>query len=209
MISRIKEFGVIPVVVLDDANDARDLAKALINGGLPVAEVTFRTAAAKEAISIISKEFPEMLIGAGTVLTVKQVEDAVSSGAKFIVAPGFDPEIVDYCLNNNIPVFPGCVTPSEVTQAFKRGLDIVKFFPAGEFGGLKMIKAISGPFPNMKFIPTGGVNAENLRDYMASDKIFACGGTWIAKKDLISNKEFDKIEALVKEAVAIVKEVRG
>lgn len=209
MINKIKEFGVIPVVVIDDAKDAKDLASALVKGGLPIAEVTFRTAAAKEAISIMSMEFPNMLVGAGTVLSVDQVKAAVSAGAKFIVAPGFDPDVVDYCLENNIPVFPGCVTPSEITQAYKRGLNVVKFFPAGEFGGLKMIKAISGPFPTMKFIPTGGVNAENLKDYMLSDKILACGGTWIAKKDLISNKEFDKIEALVKEAVSIVKEFRG
>lgn len=209
MINKIKELGVIPVIAIDDANDALELGKALIEGGLPVAEITFRTAAGKDAISIMAKEYPDMLIGAGTVLSIEQVKEAISVGAKFIVSPGFDPEVVDYCLENNIPIFPGCVTPSEVMQAIKRGINIVKFFPAGEFGGLKMIKAISGPFQNIKFIPTGGVNADNLRDYMSSDKVLACGGTWIAKKDLINNKEFEKIKGIVKEAVSIVKEVRG
>ncbi len=205
---QIYKLGVIPVVALDDANSAVDLAKALINGGLPCAEITFRTEAAKDSIELISKEFPEMLVGAGTVLSIEQAKEAIKAGAKFIVAPGFDPELVDYCLENNIPVFPGCVTPSEVTQAYKRGLGIVKFFPASNYGGMTMIKALAGPFPSMRFIPTGGINKDNLPEYIESEKIFACGGTWMVKKDLINNKEFDKIETMTKEAVEIVKQYR-
>ena len=205
---QIYKLGVIPVVALDDAGLAVDLAKALISGGLPCAEITFRTAAAKDSIRLITNEFPDMLVGAGTVLTVEQAKDALEAGAKFIVAPGFDAELVDYCLENNVPVFPGCVTPSELTQAYKRGLGIVKFFPASNFGGLSMIKALAGPFPKMKFIPTGGINKDNLTEYIESDKIFACGGTWMVKKDLINNKEFDKIEQMTKEAVEIVKQYR-
>ena len=164
---KIVEWGIVPVVVLHNANYAKPLAKALIDGGLPCAEVTFRTAAAAESIAIIAKAFPEMMVGAGTVLTVEQVQKAVSAGARFIVSPGFDAEIVDYCLNNCIPVFPGCVTPSEVMQASKRDLKTVKFFPAEQFGGVATIKALATPFVGMKFMPTGGVNAENLPDYLA------------------------------------------
>lgn len=206
---QLYSLGVIPVVALDDAENAVDLAKALIDGGLPCAEITFRTSAAQESIKRITKKFPDMLVGAGTVLSVDQVKKAVDVGAKFIVAPGFDPEVVDYCIENDIPVFPGCVTSSEVTQAYKRNLGILKFFPAGEYGGLSTIKALTGPFPMMRFIPTGGINAGNLSDYLASDKVFACGGTWMVKKDMINNREFDTIKKLTEEAVAIVKKYRG
>ncbi|MCQ2555288.1 MAG: bifunctional 4-hydroxy-2-oxoglutarate aldolase/2-dehydro-3-deoxy-phosphogluconate aldolase [Clostridia bacterium] len=209
MINKLAKLGVVPVVALDDAADAVKLAEALMEGGLPVAEITFRTAAAKESIKLIAENCPEMLVGAGTVLSVEQVKDAVSAGAKFIVTPGFDPEVVDYCLANDIPVFPGCMTPSEITQAYKRGLEVVKFFPAEDAGGLKMIKALSGPFPNIKFMPTGGINAGNLKAYLENSKIAACGGTWMVKKDLISAKDFDKIRELTKEAKALVDEVRG
>lgn len=206
---QLYKIGVLPVVALDHAEDAPALAEALIKGGIPAAEVTFRTAAAKDAIRAISENYPDMLVGAGTVLSVDQVKAAVEAGAKFIVAPGFDPEVVDYCIANDIPVFPGCVTPTELTQAYKRGLEIVKFFPAGEYGGLKTIKALSGPFPMMRFIPTGGVNAENLPDFMKSEKIFACGGTWMVKKELINQHRFEEIETLSKEAAEIVKTYRG
>lgn len=209
LMDSLYRLGVLPVVALDNVEDACPLAKALINGGIPAAEVTFRTAAAEGAIRQISENFPEMLVGAGTVLSVEQVKKAVAAGAKFIVSPGFDPEVVDFCLSNSIPVFPGCVTPTEVMMAYKRGLEIVKFFPAGEFGGLKTIKALAGPFPMMRFIPTGGVNAGNLPDFLASDKIFACGGTWMVKKDLINAHRFDEIEKLTKEAAEIVKTYRG
>lgn len=205
----IKGFGVVPVVVLEDANDAKPLAEALIKGGLPVAEVTFRTAAAKESIRIMTENYPEMLVGAGTVLSCKQVDEAVEAGARFIVTPGFDEEVVDYCLNKDIPVFPGVITPTEVTMAVKKGLKVVKFFPASQFGGLKTIKALSAPFGMVKFMPTGGIDASNLSEYLSSDKIVACGGSWMVKGDLVKAKEFDKIEALTKEAVELVKKIRG
>lgn len=209
MNDKIKSFGVIPVVVLENAEDAKPLAEALVKGGLPVAEVTFRTAAAKESIRIMSENYPEMLVGAGTVLSVSQVDEAVEAGAKFIVTPGFDKEVVDYCLSKNIPVFPGVITPTEVTMAVKRGLEVVKFFPASQFGGLKTIKALSAPFGMVKFMPTGGIDASNLSEYLSSDKIVACGGSWMVKGDLVKAKEFDKIEALTKEAVELVKKIRG
>ena len=209
MNDKIKSFGVIPVVVLENAEDAKPLAEALVKGGLPVAEVTFRTAAAKESIRIMSENYPEMLVGAGTVLSVSQVDEAMEAGAKFIVTPGFDEEVVDYCLSKDIPVFPGVITPTEVTMAVKKGLKVMKFFPASQFGGLKTIKALSAPFGMVKFMPTGGIDASNLSEYLSSDKIVACGGSWMVKGDLVKAKEFDKIEALTKEAVELVKKIRG
>ncbi len=206
---QFKEYGVVPVVVLNDAKDALPLAKALVEGGLACAEVTFRTEAAEESIRLMSEAYPEMLVGAGTVLTIDQVNRAVKAGAKFIVSPGFDPEIVDYCLENNIPVFPGCVTPSEVAQAVKRGLKVVKFFPAEQAGGIAMIKAMAAPYTMVKFMPTGGINTKNLADYLSCDKILCCGGSWMVKGDMIKAGEFDKICTMAKEAVAKVKEIRG
>ena len=203
------DFGVVPVVVLDDAGDALPLAKALIQGGLPCAEVTFRTDAAEESIRLMSTAWPEMLLGAGTVLTVEQVDRAVAAGAKFIVSPGFDPEIVDYCLERNIPVLPGCVTPSEVAQAVKRGLKTIKFFPAQQAGGLPMLKAMAAPYTMVKFMPTGGISAQNLKDYLGFDRVLCCGGSWMVKKDMIRNKEFDRIEQLTKEAVELAASVEG
>ena len=205
---KFQKLGVVPVVVLEDTKDAVPLAKALVEGGLPCAEVTFRTEAAEESIRLMTEQFPEMLVGAGTVLTREQVDAAVAAGAKFIVSPGFDPEIVDYCLEKEIPVFPGCVTPSEVAQAVKRGLKVVKFFPAEPAGGLKYIRAIAAPYTMMKFMPTGGINPQNVREYLAYDRIAACGGSWMVKNTMIENNEFDRIEELVKEAVEIVKESR-
>ena len=205
---QFNDYGVVPVVVLEDAKDALSLAKALTEGGLPCAEVTFRTEAAEESIRLISEKYPEMLVGAGTVLTVEQVDRAVAAGARFIVSPGFDPEIVDYCLEKGIPVFPGCITPSEVAQAVKRGLKVVKFFPAEQAGGVAMIKAMAAPYTMVKFMPTGGISAKNLKDYLEFDKIICCGGSWMVKGDLIRNGEFDKIRELSKEAVALVAELR-
>ena len=206
MEEKIAELKVGPVVVLEDAKDAAPLAKALCEGGLPCAEVTFRTAAAKDSIKAMSEAYPEMLVGAGTVLTKEQVDSAVEAGAKFIVSPGFDPEIVDYCLEKEIPVFPGCITPSEVAQAVKRGLRVVKFFPAEQFGGVATIKALSAPYVGLKFMPTGGVSAKNLKEYLACKPIVACGGSWMVKKDLIEAGEFDKIRELTKEAVSLANE---
>ena len=209
MNDQIASYGVVPVVVLNDVKDAEPLAQALVEGGLPVAEVTFRTEAAEESIKIMSTKYPDMLVGAGTVLTKEQVDRAIGAGAKFIVSPGFDPEIVDYCLEKGYPVYPGIITPSELAQAVKRGLEVVKFFPAEQFGGVATIKALAAPYTQVKFMPTGGVNAKNLPDYLGFNKIIACGGSWMVKGDLVKAGEFDKIKEMTAEAVKLVKEIRG
>ena len=206
---KISTLGVVPVGVLEDAKDAAPLAKALVEGGLPCAEVTFRTDAAEESIKIMTSEYPDMFVGAGTVLTIEQVDRAVAAGAKFIVSPGFDPEIVDYCLSKEIPIFPGCITPSEVAQAVKRGLKVVKFFPAEQFGGVATIKAMAAPYVGLKFMPTGGVSAKNLESYLSCDKIVACGGSWMVKGDLVKAGKFDEIKAMTEEAVKLVAEIRN
>ena len=197
---QFSEIGIIPVVVLNDAKDAEPLGKALMEGGLPAAEVTFRTAAAEESIRIMAEKFPEMLVGAGTVLTTEQVDRAVAAGAKFIVAPGLDTEIVQYCLDRDIPVCPGTSNPSDIEVALSLGLKTVKFFPAEAAGGLKMIKNLSPVFPQLKFMPTGGVNPGNVLDYLAFDKIVCVGGTWVCKKDKVAAKDWDGIAALCREA---------
>ncbi len=209
MEKQLEKFGVVPVVVLEDVKDALPLADALAEGGLPCAEVTFRTDAAEESIRQMTGKYPDMLVGAGTVLTIDQVNRAVSAGAKFIVSPGFDPEIVDYCLEEGIPVFPGCITPSEVAQAVTRGLRVVKFFPAEQFGGVSTIKALAAPYTAVRFMPTGGVNAKNLKDYLDCDKIVCCGGSWMVKGSLIKEGRFEEIIAMTKEAVELVKSIRG
>lgn len=202
------DYAVVPVVVLNDAEDAAPLADALVKGGLPCAEVTFRTEAAEESIRIMNKKYPDMLVGAGTVLTTEQVDRAVAAGAKFIVSPGFDPEIVDYCLEKKIPVFPGCISPSEVAQAVKRGLKVVKFFPAEQAGGLAMLKAMAAPYTMLKFMPTGGINTKNLKEYLGFSKILCCGGSWMVKGDMIKNKEFDKITEMTREATELAAAAR-
>ena len=206
---QFKKIGIIPVVVLDDAKDAAPLAEALCEGGLPCAEVTFRTAAAADVIRIMSEKYPEMLVGAGTVLTNEQVDRAVECGAKFIVSPGLNPEIVKYCISKGIPVTPGTQTPSEMEQAIELGLSVVKFFPAEPAGGLKMIKAVAAPYVGLQFMPTGGISAANVREYLKFDRIIACGGSWMVKADLVKAGRFDEIKALTAEAAAIVKEIRG
>ena len=205
----IARYGVVPVVVLNDPAEALPVADALLKGGLPVAEVTFRTAAAEEAIRIIAAERPAILVGAGTVLTIDQVDRAVAAGAKFIVCPGFDPEIVDYCIGKSIPVFPGCTTASEVAWGVKRGLTVLKFFPAEQCGGVATIKALCAAYVGVKFMPTGGIGPKNLKDYLSCDKIVCCGGSWMVKGDLIKAGRFDEIERLSREAVALAKQVRG
>ena len=202
------EYGVVPVVVLEDAEDALPLAQALTEGGLPCAEVTFRTEAAEESIRRMREKYPDMLVGAGTVLTTEQVDRAVKAGTKFIVSPGFDPEIVDYCLGKEIPVFPGCTTPSELAQAVKRGMKVVKFFPAEQAGGVAMIKAMAAPYNTVKFMPTGGISANNLKEYLEYDKILCCGGSWMVKGDMIRNGEFGKIKELTEEAVKLAASIR-
>lgn len=202
VLEQIGAYGIVPVVVVNKIEDARPLAKALCDGGLPVAEVTFRTACAKEAIRLMADEFPEMLIGAGTVLTTEQVDEAVEAGAKFIVSPGLNPKVVKYCVEKGIPITPGCANPSDVEQAIELGLNVVKIFPAEAVGGLKLIKSIAGPYTQMRFMPTGGINAKNLNDYLAFDKIIACGGSWMVDPSLVAAGEFDKITEMTKEAVS-------
>lgn len=209
VLEKIEKIGIVPVVVLNDAKDAEPLAKALCNGGLPCAEVTFRTAAAEESIRIMSEKYPEMLVGAGIVLTTEQVDRAVAAGAKFIVSPGLNPKVVQYCLDKNIPVTPGTQTPSEMEQALEMGLDVVKFFPAEPAGGLKMIKAVAAPYTTLKFMPTGGINLENVEEYLKYDRILACGGSWMVKGDLVSAGKFDEIEKMTKDAAELVKRVRA
>lgn len=206
---RIEELKIVPVVVIQDKEDAKPLAEALCAGGLPCAEVTFRTDAAEESIRIMAEAFPEMLVGAGTVLTTEQVDSATAAGAQFIVSPGFDPEIVDYCLEKNIPVFPGCITPSEVAQAVKRGLKVVKFFPAEQFGGIETIKAMAAPYVGLKFMPTGGISKNNLKEYLECDKILACGGSWMVKGSLVEAGEFETIKEMTKEAAALAAAICG
>ncbi|MCI9538051.1 MAG: bifunctional 4-hydroxy-2-oxoglutarate aldolase/2-dehydro-3-deoxy-phosphogluconate aldolase [Eubacterium sp.] len=198
---KLSQIGIVPVVALNDINDAGPLAKALCDGGLPCAEVTFRTDCAEEAIRVMTTEFPQMFVGAGTVLTTEQVDRAVGAGAKFIVSPGLNPEVVKYCVDKNIPVTPGCANPSDIEQALAFGLDVVKIFPAEAIGGLKLIKSMAAPYVNMKFMPTGGINAKNLNDYLAYDRIVACGGSWMVSGDLVNAGKFDEITALTKEAV--------
>ena len=207
-LKQIGATGIVPVVVLNKVADAEPLAEALIKGGLPCAEVTFRTDAAEESIRSISKKFPDMFVGAGTVLTTEQVDRAIGAGAKFIVSPGLNPKVVEYCIKKGYPITPGIMTPTELEVALGFDLDVVKFFPAENAGGLKMIKAMSAPYTMMKFMPTGGINATNVRDYLACDKILACGGSWMVKGDLINAGNFAEIERLTKEASEIVRDIR-
>lgn len=209
VLMKIGQMGIVPVVVLNDVKNAVPLAQSLINGGLPCAEVTFRTEAAQQSIAEISKNFPQMFVGAGTVLTTEQVDRAVDAGARFIVSPGFNPKVVEYCIKKGYPVTPGIMTPTELEMALEFGLDVVKFFPAENAGGLKMIKAMAAPYTKMKFMPTGGINPQNVREYLQCDKILACGGSWMVKGDLINSGNFAEIEKLTKEASQIVKEIRG
>lgn len=203
---KIEELKLVPVVVLQDAKDAVPLAKALIAGGLPVAEVTFRTAAAADSIKAIVKECPEMLVGAGTVTNLEQAQEAKAAGAQFIVTPGFSKTVTEFAVKNNIPIFPGVCTPTEIMMVMEYNLPIVKFFPASQYGGLATVKALGGPFPSLRFMPTGGVNAGNVKEYLASPKIVACGGSWMVKENLVREGRFDEIERLTREAVALVKE---
>ena len=197
----LRKIGVIPVIKIDDAEKAGPLAKALIAGGIPCAEITFRTAQGEEAIRRIKKEVPEILLGAGTVLTKEQVDKAVDAGASFIVSPGFNPVVVSHCCKKGIPITPGCSSPSDIEKALDFGLEAVKFFPAEQSGGLEFIKAVAAPYSSMMFIPTGGISALNIAKYTAYEKILACGGSWMAGADLISGGNFKRITELCREAV--------
>lgn len=197
----INEAGIVPVVKIDDAKNAVPLAKALAAGGLPVAEITFRTAAAEDSIKAIAAECPNVLLGAGTVVNVQQAERALKAGAKFIVTPGLSPAVVKYCVERKTPITPGIATPTEIQMALDHGIDVVKFFPADAFGGIKTLKAMSAPYANVKFIPTGGITAANLAEYILFPKVFACGGTWMVKDELIKTGQFAEITRLTSEAI--------
>ncbi|MCL1838539.1 MAG: bifunctional 4-hydroxy-2-oxoglutarate aldolase/2-dehydro-3-deoxy-phosphogluconate aldolase [Propionibacteriaceae bacterium] len=204
-VSLLKATKIVPVVVLDDAADAIPLARALVAGGLKLIEVTFRTSAATESIARISTEVPEAIAGAGTVINAEQVASAKAAGAKFLVSPGLLPEVITAANAAGLPIFPGVVTGSEIMQALALGVKVVKFFPAEVAGGVKMIKALAGPFPQLRFIPTGGVNETNLADYLSVSAVIAVGGTWMVDKKLIADKAWDRITELTRQAVASAK----
>ena len=205
----VEKMGVVPVVVLDKAEDAKPLAEVLVEGGLPSAEVTFRTDAAAESIKIMADECPDIMAGAGTVLTVEQAKRAVDAGAKFIVSPGYNMDVVEWCLDNKVPIIPAGVTPTDVTALVNKGLEVTKFFPAAQYGGLATIKALASVFVGHRFMPTGGVNAQNLAAYLADPAIIACGGTWMVKPQMIREHRFDEMLALTKEAAEIVRSTRA
>lgn len=206
---KISEIGVVPVIKLNNPErDAANLAKALCAGGVPVAEVTFRAAGADTAIKLMKEACPEILAGAGTVTTTEHVDKAIAAGAEFIVTPGFDPEIVAYCVDKGIAIYPGCTTPTDYHAALKFNLEVLKFFPAEQSGGLAKIKAMSAPFPNFKVMPTGGISLNNLKEYISCPVICACGGSYMVTADLIDNQKWDEITELCKKSVEIVKEAR-
>ena len=209
MMLQLRKTGIVPVVVLNDVKDALPLGECLMKGGLPCAEVTFRTAAAEESIRRMARAYPDMIIGAGTVLTCEQADRAIDAGAKFIVSPGFNPKVTEYVLKKGMPMTPGVCTPTEIEAAMSLGLDVLKFFPAEPSGGLKMIKAVCAAYVNLQFMPTGGINAENVKDYLKYDRIVACGGSWMVSGALVKEGKFGEIEKLVREAAGIVKEIRG
>lgn len=205
IIPELEDKRLVPVVKLDRTEDAKPLAEALCAGGLPVAEVTFRTEAAEESIRIMKQNFPDMNVGAGTVVNVEQAKRAQDAGAAFLVSPGLSQSVVEFAIDQNIPIFPGTCTPSEVMMAMDYGLEVVKFFPAKQYGGLATIKALAAPFPSMRFMPTGGVNAENMKEFLAFEKIIAVGGSWMVKADLINAGDFDAIRQLTAEAVSLIR----
>lgn len=205
----IRAAGIVPVIKLESSKDALMLGRALIAGGLPIAEVTFRTKAAAESIALLSRELPQLLTGAGTVLTIEQAEAAIAAGASYIVTPGFNPRIVDYCMGRGVPIIPGVNSPSQVEQGLERGLTTLKFFPAEASGGVKMLKALHGPYAEVFFVPTGGVDLANLESYLALPFVPAVGGTWMVKEDLISIGDYASITRLCSDAVQKVAEIRG
>lgn len=204
LLLQVEKRKIVPVVKLDRVSDAKPLCQALCEGGLPVAEITFRTDAAEESIRIASKEFPDMMVGAGTVVNTEQAKRAVDAGAKFLVSPGFSRSVTEWALDNKILIFPGTCTPSEIMAAMEYGLPVVKFFPASQYGGLSTIKALAAPFPSIRFMPTGGINADNILDYLKYEKIIACGGSWMVKDSLINEGNFDKIRELTAQAASLV-----
>jgi 2-dehydro-3-deoxyphosphogluconate aldolase/(4S)-4-hydroxy-2-oxoglutarate aldolase len=208
IIDHVQTMGIIPVASIPKLEHAIPLAESLIAGGLPCAEITLRTAPAAESIAQIRSRFPEILLGAGTVLTIEQAETAINAGAQFIVAPGVNPAVVDYCLAKGTAVFPGVCTPTEVEMALSKGVDVLKFFPAEPMGGVKFLQAICAPYRQVRFIPTGGIDAKNLGQYLALPQVVACGGSWMVKPEMMNSGEFDRIQRLTKEAVVLVREIR-
>ena len=202
---KIREFKIIPVATINNIDDAVPLGKILIEAGLPVIEVTFRTEAAAEAIRVLNSNLLNLFVGAGTVLKIDQVKKAVDAGAKFIVTPGFNPKVVDYCVAHQIPIIPGVNTPTMVEWALDRGIEVVKFFPADLSGGPKMLKNLAGPYPTMRFMPTGGINNSTLKSYLELPNVIACGGSWIINKDLIAAGKFGEIKKLIEEALSLIK----
>jgi 2-dehydro-3-deoxyphosphogluconate aldolase/(4S)-4-hydroxy-2-oxoglutarate aldolase len=209
VLATLGDLGLVPVVAIERAEDAVELGRALLAGGLPCAEITFRTAAAEQAIRNIASSLPEITLGAGSVLTADQAARAVSAGARFIVSPGFNQKVVGWCLDEGVPVTPGVATPTEIEMALERGLEILKFFPAEAMGGIGALKAIAAPYVGVKFMPTGGVNLDNLAGYLALPSVHCCGGSWLVKADLISGGKFDEITRLTQEAMSIVRRVRA
>lgn len=202
---KVSEIGVVPVIKLNNPErDAVNLAKALVDGGMPVAEVTFRAAGAAKAIKLMADAYPEMLVGAGTVMTEEQIDEAIEAGAKFIVTPGLDIDLVKYAQSKGIDIFPGCTTPTDYHAAFRLGLKVLKFFPAEQSGGLAKIKAMAAPFPQFKVMPTGGISLKNLADYISCPTICACGGSYMVTADLIDNGRWDEITELCKQSIDIV-----
>ena len=208
ILKKIHGIGIVPVIALENVEDAAPLAQALCKGGLPVAEVTYRTACAHDAMIEMKKACPQMLVGAGTVLTKEQVDSALDAGAEFIVSPGLNPEIVRYCQEKNVPILPGTANASDIEIALSLGLNTVKFFPAEPLGGIKMISALAAPYTTMKFMPTGGVSPKNMKDYLSNPKIVACGGTWMIDKKAMQEKNFAKIEELTRQAVREMLEIK-
>ena len=204
VVQTLGKFKIVPVATIEDKNYAISLGNTLVEAGLPVLEITFRSKAAVEAIKVLSKSLPDIFLGAGTVLKIEQAKYATDSGAQFIITPGFNPKIVDYCLENDIMIIPGLNTPTMVEWALDRSLKVAKFFPANVSGGIKMLKALAGPYPMMKFIPTGGVNNTNVLEYLKLTNVLCVGGSWIVKKELISSKRFEEIGRLTREALTMV-----
>ena len=209
IVTELRRLRLVPVIVIDDHSGASSLAQALVDGGLPCAEVTFRTKGAREALERISAEFPQILAGAGTVLTPAQAKEARDAGARFVVAPGFSPAVVEYCIEHDIPVFPGIATPSEIEAALMRGLNVLKFFPAEPLGGLSYLKAIAAPYGMVEFMPTGGISLQNVGSYLSFPRVVACGGSWIAPPDWIASGQFDRIAAAARSAVEAVNPPNG
>jgi 2-dehydro-3-deoxyphosphogluconate aldolase / (4S)-4-hydroxy-2-oxoglutarate aldolase len=208
VLARLGEIGLLPVIKIEREEQAVPLGRALLDGGLPCAEITLRTAAGEGAIRSIAAKIPEMLVGAGTVLSVEQAQRAVAAGARYLVSPGFDPEVVDWCLQQGVPVMPGVATPTEITTALKKGLRILKFFPAEQLGGVRMLKALADPFRDVKFVPTGGINPANLAEYLSLPNVHACGGSWMVPGKLLAQQQFSEIKQLVVQALSLVEQAR-